>query len=323
MVLDRNADNLLRRDRAGGVPSRTRAARHRFHQRSAAAGPAVLLHRHAAAAARRAELPRAGDQPPALPDAQLPARRHQAPGRADRARRLRAEQPRSRRPARESGSAAIAPSRRRTPRTNRATSCAQRSESFADHYSQARLFFRSMAEPEQRHIISAFAFELGKVETVAIRKRMLGHLMIIDEALGAGVEAALGHGRRGRHDHAGARADRHGPVADPEPDQEGEADAQGPQGRRAGDRRRRRRRARCVAQGGREGRRAARDRRAEDRRRHDGEAARRCRPIRRSPARPRSCSTRSRCCRPRTARRCSPRRRPRSTGCATRSVTSR
>ena len=51
-----------------------------------------------------------------------------------------------------------------------------RPESFADHYSQARLFFRSMSEPEQRHIISAFAFELGKVETVAVRKRMLGHL---------------------------------------------------------------------------------------------------------------------------------------------------
>jgi catalase len=67
-----------------------------------------------------------------------------------------------------------------------------RPESFADHYSQARLFFRSMSEPEQRHIISAFAFELGKVETVAVRKRMLGHLMIIDEALGNGVEAALG-----------------------------------------------------------------------------------------------------------------------------------
>ncbi len=67
-----------------------------------------------------------------------------------------------------------------------------RPESFADHYSQARMFFRSMSEPEQRHIVSAFAFELGKVETVAIRKRMLGHLMIIDEALGAAVEAALG-----------------------------------------------------------------------------------------------------------------------------------
>jgi catalase len=67
-----------------------------------------------------------------------------------------------------------------------------RPESFADHYSQARMFFRSMSEPEQRHIISAFAFELGKVETLAIRTRMLGHLMIIDEALGSGVEQALG-----------------------------------------------------------------------------------------------------------------------------------
>ena len=68
----------------------------------------------------------------------------------------------------------------------------QRPESFADHYSQARLFFRSMTPPEQNHIVSAFAFELGKVETPAIRKRMLGHLDIIDPALGKRVAAALG-----------------------------------------------------------------------------------------------------------------------------------
>ena len=67
-----------------------------------------------------------------------------------------------------------------------------RPERFADHYSQARLFFRSMTEPEQRHIISAFAFELGKVETIPIRTRMLGHLMIIDDTLGTAVEQALG-----------------------------------------------------------------------------------------------------------------------------------
>jgi len=67
-----------------------------------------------------------------------------------------------------------------------------RPESFADHYSQARMFFRSMSEPEQRHIISAFAFELAKVATVTIRRRMLGHLAIIDDALSAGVEDALG-----------------------------------------------------------------------------------------------------------------------------------
>jgi hypothetical protein len=67
-----------------------------------------------------------------------------------------------------------------------------RPESFADHYSQARLFFRSMSEPEKRHIVSAFAFELGKVETMAIRTRMLGHLMIVDRDLGSKVEEALG-----------------------------------------------------------------------------------------------------------------------------------
>ena len=39
-----------------------------------------------------------------------------------------------------------------------------RPESFADHYSQARQFYRSMSAPEQRHIQSAFAFELSKVE---------------------------------------------------------------------------------------------------------------------------------------------------------------
>ena len=76
---------LLRRDRAGRLPPRPRGAGHRLHQRPAAAGPAVLLHRHPAHPARRAELPRAPDQPAALPDAQLPARRRQAPERSDRA----------------------------------------------------------------------------------------------------------------------------------------------------------------------------------------------------------------------------------------------
>jgi len=68
----------------------------------------------------------------------------------------------------------------------------ERSESFADHYSQARLFWRSMTPPEQGHIVSAFAFELGKVETAAIRTRMLGHLNLIEAELGKRVAAALG-----------------------------------------------------------------------------------------------------------------------------------
>ncbi len=68
----------------------------------------------------------------------------------------------------------------------------KRSETFADHYSQARMFFHSMTEPEQRHIISAFAFELSKVETKAIRLRMMGHLANIDSKLHDGVAEALG-----------------------------------------------------------------------------------------------------------------------------------
>src|SRR4029077_19867243 len=67
-----------------------------------------------------------------------------------------------------------------------------RPESFADHYSQARQFYRSMSEPEQRHIQNAFAFEFSKVETPVIRSRMLGHLALVDEALAHAVEAAIG-----------------------------------------------------------------------------------------------------------------------------------
>src|SRR5580698_5134334 len=51
-----------------------------------------------------------------------------------------------------------------------------RAESFADHFSQARQFFYSQTEPEQNHIVSAFIFELSKVERPAIRERMVGQL---------------------------------------------------------------------------------------------------------------------------------------------------
>lgn len=68
----------------------------------------------------------------------------------------------------------------------------QRSDTFNDHYSQARQFYRSQTAPEQRHISMALAFELGKVDTKAIRQRMLGHLCVLDEALAADVAARLG-----------------------------------------------------------------------------------------------------------------------------------
>jgi len=67
-----------------------------------------------------------------------------------------------------------------------------RSASFFDHFSQATLFFNSQTEVEQAHIIRALRFELGKVETPAIRQRMLGLLAQVDKGLAAGVAAGLG-----------------------------------------------------------------------------------------------------------------------------------
>lgn len=67
-----------------------------------------------------------------------------------------------------------------------------RSETFADHYSQPRMFYRSVTPQERKHMQMALTFELGKVETLAIRRRMLGHLDLIAPELGAAVADALG-----------------------------------------------------------------------------------------------------------------------------------
>ncbi len=67
-----------------------------------------------------------------------------------------------------------------------------RSESFGDHFSQARLFFASQSAPEKEHIRKAFTFELSKVETLAVRERMLQTLLLVDEDLTAAIADALG-----------------------------------------------------------------------------------------------------------------------------------
>ena len=67
-----------------------------------------------------------------------------------------------------------------------------RSKSFFDHFSQANMFYNSQSEAEKKHIIDAFSFELGKVESVAIQKRMVGILTQVDRTLAAAVAEALG-----------------------------------------------------------------------------------------------------------------------------------
>ncbi|UFM65960.1 catalase [Paracoccus sp. MA] len=67
-----------------------------------------------------------------------------------------------------------------------------RSETFGDHYSQPRMYWKSLTENEQAHTASAFVFELSKVNLAHIRKRTVSHLRVIDEDLGARVAAGLG-----------------------------------------------------------------------------------------------------------------------------------
>jgi catalase len=67
-----------------------------------------------------------------------------------------------------------------------------RPESFADHYTQAKLFFKSLTPPEQNHTVAAFAFELGKCKSLAVRQRMLGRLHLVDKGLAEQVAAKLG-----------------------------------------------------------------------------------------------------------------------------------
>jgi catalase len=67
-----------------------------------------------------------------------------------------------------------------------------RAESFADHYSQARQFFVSQSEPERRHIIDAFVFELSKCDRPDIRSRMVARLRNVGDELAQAVADGLG-----------------------------------------------------------------------------------------------------------------------------------
>lgn len=68
----------------------------------------------------------------------------------------------------------------------------ERSPSFFDHFSQAKLFFNSQSEPEKNHLTDALCFELGKVESVEIKERMLYLLTQIDDGLAGAVAYSLG-----------------------------------------------------------------------------------------------------------------------------------
>jgi len=81
---------------------------------------------------------------------------------------------------------------RSTPMEESGQKLRVRAELFADHYSQARQFYMSQAPVEQTHIKNSFVFELSKVQTPAIRARMVSHLMNVDADLAKMVADGLG-----------------------------------------------------------------------------------------------------------------------------------
>ena len=65
-------------------------------------------------------------------------------------------------------------------------------EKFADHYTQATLFYDSQTAVEKAHIAGGFRFELSKLTVPAIRERMVSSLVNVSAELAASVAAGLG-----------------------------------------------------------------------------------------------------------------------------------
>lgn len=63
---------------------------------------------------------------------------------------------------------------------------------FEDHFSQARMFYRSLTQTEQLHVQQAYTFELGKCTNLTVRQRQLQALANIDSSLCATVARGLG-----------------------------------------------------------------------------------------------------------------------------------
>ncbi|MRD48562.1 catalase [Caenimonas koreensis DSM 17982] len=67
-----------------------------------------------------------------------------------------------------------------------------RSATFDDHFSQASFFWNSQSPSEKEHIIAAFQFELSKLDSVAIRQRMVDNLAHVDSKLARKVADGIG-----------------------------------------------------------------------------------------------------------------------------------
>jgi catalase len=111
----------------------------------------------------------------------------------------------------------------------------RRSPSFDDHFSQATLFWNSQSAWEKEHLIAAFQYELAKVETPAIRQRVVDNLAHVDARLARKVAEPLGIGppdARSAAGQAGFREPRARPLLDSAPSLSMEGNGGGIQTRR-------------------------------------------------------------------------------------------
>jgi catalase len=67
-----------------------------------------------------------------------------------------------------------------------------RSKSFTDHFSQAVLFWNSMSNTEKQHILEAFQFELGKVESMSVRQQTVDMFANVDLQLARNIARYIG-----------------------------------------------------------------------------------------------------------------------------------
>lgn len=67
-----------------------------------------------------------------------------------------------------------------------------RSESFKDFFSQATMFWNSMSEPEKKHIIEAFSFELGKVKSKSVQQQVVDMFANVSTELATAFALAIG-----------------------------------------------------------------------------------------------------------------------------------
>ena len=182
LVLDRVVDNFFAETEQVAFCTQNIVPGHRLHERPVAAGPQLLLSRHAAEAARQPELHAPAGERAEVPFATLQQDGHMATinpvGRVNYEPNSWSGDERGPREDPVNGFTSVATSEVGGKRRVRPAS-------FADHYSQARQFYLSQTPVEQTHIVDAFVFELSKVTIPDIRARMVANLRNVDEEFAA------------------------------------------------------------------------------------------------------------------------------------------